>query len=347
MQQEAWTFLTCGLTVRPLPLATTKRGIMQRNKRVSQSCKACRDKKRRCDRKRPCSNCAVRDIDCLSIEDAHQVGTSGGLRTRFQVHTRPPQERTGVLSTPIRKAAIDEGHDADLQERLKKLEDAVFAQNTERPSEQIGYVPFASHSLPDPGENSDASEMLRSAKSNLPPINEARLLMEHIATALHAYWGIFHIPTCQETLERIYRDDESPASPVDLLVILSCFAAAAFTCTTALLQNLRATHQEAQAALMVYLREAVAILENKQHPVGLSVSAWAATASLFALTTHLRGMSDATLSLKMKCLSMAQQLQVHRLDTKERRDERRLKGCNHIEIELQRRVWWHLMANDW
>ena len=160
---------------------------------------------------------------------------------------------------------------------------------------------------------------------------------------------MLHIPSCRATLERAYgaitRGDEP--SSTDLMLLLACFASAAFTGTPNLLKSLNATEDEARAAHMTYMRLATALLDNKYNPVVPSASSFAATATVFSLTTHATGFSDISRALRMRCHGMAQQMQVHLLDTKKSRDERLLKGCNAIDIELQRRVWWHLVGHDW
>jgi len=40
-------------------------------------------------------------------------------------------------------------------------------------------------------------------------------------------------------------------------------------------------------------------------------------------------------------------MSVDRLDTRKSREERAQKGCNMIELEVQRRVWWNLVGFDW
>ncbi len=44
---------------------------------------------------------------------------------------------------------------------------------------------------------------------------------------------------------------------------------------------------------------------------------------------------------------MARAMEIHRLDTAKSIEQRRVKGCNMIEIEVQRRIWWHMVASDW
>ncbi|KAH7234495.1 hypothetical protein B0J15DRAFT_504416, partial [Fusarium solani] len=45
--------------------------VIHRPARPALSCRPCREKKRRCDRNKPCSSCSQRDIPCV-YEERHQ-----------------------------------------------------------------------------------------------------------------------------------------------------------------------------------------------------------------------------------------------------------------------------------
>lgn len=45
---------------------------------------------------------------------------------------------------------------------------------------------------------------------------------------------------------------------------------------------------------------------------------------------------------------MARIMQIHRLDTAQSRKARRAqRDWDLVQVEQQRRVWWHMVANDW
>ncbi|KAB8269319.1 hypothetical protein BDV30DRAFT_229926 [Aspergillus minisclerotigenes] len=113
-----------------------------------------------------------------------------------------------------------------------------------------------------------------------------------------------------------------------------------------LLEKLNATPTEAQAAFKVYTRLAISIVDHPQ-PMEPSTTALAAMATL----SHMAGNSDnypyQLPLIRFRCFSMARAMQIHRLDTLKSREQRELKGYNPIELEVQRRVWWNMLASDW
>jgi hypothetical protein len=65
------------------------------------------------------------------------------------------------------------------------------------------------------------------------------------------------------------------------------------------------------------------------------------------LLANTVGFSIKIALLQTRCFLMAQALQIHRLDTAQAQEERRVKGCDMIDIEVQRRFWWNMVATDW
>ncbi|GJN86238.1 hypothetical protein PLIIFM63780_009817 [Purpureocillium lilacinum] len=194
------------------------------------------------------------------------------------------------------------------------------------------------------------------ACEQLPPLVQARELFNHFAQICQPNWGVLHVPSARALLERTYKArgaagqqgpvQQSPAAE-DLLLLFSIFAAAAFNWTPSLLEGLKATPAEAKAAFAGYNTIAMSILDNDVSSVKPSTTALAALSNLAHLSTNSRGLSDNVLLLRLKCLLMARSMGVDRLDTRKSREERAQKGCNIIELEVQRRVWWNLVGFDW
>lgn len=176
-------------------------------------------------------------------------------------------------------------------------------------------------------------------------------MFNHFAQICQPNWGVLHVPSARALLERTYKahgagGQQGPVAE-DLLLLFSIFAAAAFNWTPSLLERLKATPAEAKAAFAGYNGIAVSILDNDVSPVKPSTTALAALSNLAHLSTNSRGLSDNVLLLRLKCLLMARSMSVDRLDTRKSREERAQKGCNMIELEVQRRVWWNLVGFDW
>lgn len=132
-----------------------------------------------------------------------------------------------------------------------------------------------------------------------------------------------------------------------LLLLFTIFAGAALVWTPKFLEKLNSTQAEAKAAFTIYTRLAMSILDNEHRPVAPSTNALAAICNLAHVITNSDGYPVKVHVLRIRCLLMARAMQIHRLDTKQSIEERNAKGCNMIEIEVQRRIWWHLVASDW
>jgi hypothetical protein len=133
----------------------------------------------------------------------------------------------------------------------------------------------------------------------------------------------------------------------NLILFLVIFAGASLAWSPPLLERLNATQAEARAAFTAYSRLALSIVEDDAHPVAPSTVALASISILSHLVTNSDGFGLKVHILRMRCLIMMRELKINRLDTPASCEERRLKGCNMIEIEVQRRIWWSLVASDW
>ncbi|KAJ5468226.1 hypothetical protein N7475_005978 [Penicillium sp. IBT 31633x] len=197
------------------------------------------------------------------------------------------------------------------------------------------------------GTDIDA-EMIDAIKQ-LPPIGQARELFDHFVKRLHPTFGILHIPSTRSLMEESYQgmlNGEQP-SPTNLMLLFSIFSGAALVWSPQLLQTLNATQAEARAAFDKYSQLALSILEHPLQPVQPSTAAIIAIDTLAHLLTNREGLSIKISLLKTRCLLMARTMQIHRLDTAQSQEERRRKGCNLVEIEVQRRFWWYMVASDW
>jgi hypothetical protein len=200
-----------------------------------------------------------------------------------------------------------------------------------------------------PDEAARQRRYVKDLTAKLPPAVQAKLLFEHFTETSHPNCAILHIPSCRDILAGTYETIKSGDMPdiENILLLFGIFAGAAYLWSSPLLQNLHATRAEAEAAFVEYSRLGISVIDNTVRPLTPSTTTLAAMCNLLHVTGHARGMSDYSGSLRMKCYAMARSLQVDRLDTTNSRLERAQKGCNMIEIEVQRRIWWYLVGGDW
>jgi hypothetical protein len=183
-------------------------------------------------------------------------------------------------------------------------------------------------------------------------MDQAVKLFDHFVLALNPSHNILHIPSARDTLNKTYKaiqDNEEGPSRANLLLLFSIFAGASIAWTPELLEALAATPENAKAAFKAYAHAAKLVLDgDTSAPIQPRTTALEATATLaHVLSNSDDGFPGRMLELRHRCLVMMRGLQLHRLDTVKSREERSETECNWIEIEVQRRIWWNMVASDW
>ncbi|KAB8260928.1 hypothetical protein BDV32DRAFT_158597 [Aspergillus pseudonomiae] len=327
--------------------------MIHRWNRPPLSCKSCREKKRRCDRNQPCSSCAQRHIECeyaRQTDHSQLSGRQGSViatdANQFMMAPSPPVAPGTLRAVPASLNADE------VLNRLQKLEEVVFYNSNKTahlssvsPANNVCFTAVNSHVRFSQSENYLDT---RSITGHFPPIDEARELFSHFAVTIGPTFGVLHLPSTKELMEDTYQTmlEGQGVDAARLLLLLSIFAGSMLAWTPQLLEKLNTTPTEAQAAFKVYTRIAISILDHPQ-PIEHSTTALAAMATL----SHIAGNSDAypykLPLIRFRCFTMARAMQIHRLDTPKSCEQRELKGYNAIELEVQRRVWWNMLASDW
>jgi hypothetical protein len=195
----------------------------------------------------------------------------------------------------------------------------------------------------------DSSLDLAYVTSQLPPLGQARELLNQFVLILQPSIGIHHIPSTRALIEQTYQSilEGQEPNPTSLLSLFSIFAGAALSWTPEFLERIKSTVAEAKAALEAYTRLALSILDDAQQLVPPSTVAMEAISTLAHLVSSSNGLPVKVHVLRIRCMLMARTMNIHRLDTVKSREEREENGCNMIEIEVQRRIWWNMVASDW
>ncbi|KAF3387365.1 hypothetical protein F1880_000921 [Penicillium rolfsii] len=209
-------------------------------------------------------------------------------------------------------------------------------------------TPFSCHLLATQETDGESLTMLELTR-NLPPLRQARHLFNHFATTLQPTFGVLHIPSTESLMERTYESllEEETPSAENLMLLYSIFAGAALVWTPQLLVQLQSTPEETKAAFKAYARLALDILDHPSRLIQASTTSLVAIGTMAHLLMNTDGFPVKVHLLRHRCLLMSRDMQIHRLDTAKSCEERRLKGCNMIDVEVQRRVWWNMVASDW
>ncbi|KAF5253852.1 hypothetical protein FANTH_1313 [Fusarium anthophilum] len=174
----------------------------------------------------------------------------------------------------------------------------------------------------------------------LPELNLGGALVDQNESTL-AFSPLKQLDLCMRSDTQVPKLDE-------LLMLFSIFAGAALAWTDELLHRLEATKANAVSAFDCYFHSALSIIEDTDIPLPPSVTAVSAICTL----AHVAINSDdvvpiKALGLRSRCYNMCREMMIHRLDSPAAQKEREISPANNIDLEVQRRIWWNMVASDW
>lgn len=130
-------------------------------------------------------------------------------------------------------------------------------------------------------------------------------------------------------------------------LLLSIFASTAYYWTSRSdCDGLFLTLQDANQVSLLWGKAALDVLEHSCRTTSGSIEDIQATIILSFLFFNLEGFSARSRSLMTTAPITARNLCLHKLDAQHQERQGNSKdGC--IEIEVKRRIWWHIVATDW
>ncbi|KAF5563644.1 hypothetical protein FNAPI_2559 [Fusarium napiforme] len=243
----------------------------------------------------------------------------------------------------------------EMIDRLTKLEKVVFSNGVQAPQLTQPESAFSSRKLfnchTEALSNNKAVSVnarLNHSMSNLPPAHQARVLCEHFIATIQPTFGVLHVPSTRSLVYSCVGSDKGALKFDELLMLFSIFAGATLAWTDELLHRLEATKANAVSAFDCYFHSALSIIEDAHSPLPPSVTAVSAICTL----AHVAINSDdvipiKALDLRSRCYNMCREMMIHRLDSPAAHKERDISPANNVELEVQRRVWWNMVASDW
>lgn len=149
-------------------------------------------------------------------------------------------------------------------------------------------------------------------------------------------------------MEEIYQGITSEETPdrARLILLFGVFAGSALSSTPKLLQELNSTQAQGTSAYKTYMRLGLSLLQGIE-PIPASTTALAAMANLSHFINNDDGYSMEGHLIRARCYWIARAMEIHKIDTPRRRKERKANRFDVVEVEVQRRVWWSLVASDW
>ncbi|EEP76425.1 predicted protein [Uncinocarpus reesii 1704] len=317
--------------------------------------------KLKCNRERPCSNCANRGVLC---ERAYSVNPQGRSSSSGHNHEEILSRierleklvgRSGGLGTnglPDKEISVQcpvadaRSHIIEEEGDTRWLEGVGTRGGTLLPGLSSG-ITF--QAIPIQVAIEQSTSPMEAVKNVwLPPKREALWLFEDYTEHVAYLHHIVHIPTVRNIIHNLYRNLQLglPIQPSHVALLLSMFASTAYmlsssNCSEVLFSNL----QNAIQCSFLWCKSALDVLEHSNRTTAGSIEDIQATIILAFVVFNFEGFTARFRILSSSALSMARDLALHRIDAEVQAP--RTGAEKPIQVEIKRRVWWHMVSTDW
>jgi hypothetical protein len=186
----------------------------------------------------------------------------------------------------------------------------------------------------------------------LPHRQEATDLLDtynrHIEYLHHVTYTPWLEDALKETYDAIDAEVEPSVGSVALLLGIFASSCAFFQATSPDQVPRHVSVFEAQRLTTTFLKSALDCLDARSRLATANLEALQAFVTVFFLMYNLEGLSSRARIGVTKAVGIAKDLGLHRLDLEVPSSANVVRGsCWNVEIEIKRRIWWHLVATDW
>jgi hypothetical protein len=319
------------------------------------SCQTCRTKKLKCDRKQPCLNCITRRVPCI-------FGTGAVDRTQ---PAEPTLERTNpeAADNPLHRVVQRSQESSEQQMTADWLEKIVMAQRLHGalpatleekpgfPEEHMkartqSYIQHTIARGQTPTGNPSAAAELTSF---LPRESQALSLFRYYLDHIDCIFQVTVPSRTQAQINHIYQcmHNNSPVDPNHLALLFSILAAASYLQSQSP-GNLSESpdYGEARSHKFVSLVGA-ALIQSSYMTCPTVEGLQAAIIVTHGGPTANNDPAICSLFAHGTTVGLAKQLGLHCIDSPQYEEERKTNGFDPVDVELRRRLWWHLVAYDW
>ncbi|KAK5957800.1 hypothetical protein OHC33_000989 [Knufia fluminis] len=338
------------------------------------SCRLCRVKKLKCNRQNPCSNCVARNANCefepnqatstARIEHDAEP-TNAAILSRLQrledmilrmnqnlpstPDARSPRRTESDFSGQTTLTPAEESHQiesSNLNEIGTQFPSLVPAMSSSFFFEAVPLELLSKQETEAPYLPSHQRRIL------LPSYNDARALFDKYAKYVCHFHHIVHLPTLRKTLEGFYLS-LSRGQTVDTdhgALLLSVFAT---VLSYSKWSEPNSVPIEVSAdrdnVYLIWFRSALDLLDHSRRVLTPSLEIVQACIVILFLDYNLEGFSSRARAILSQALHTAKDLSMHRIDCPNATRRRTTSSSidSMIELEMKRRIWWHLVATDW
>lgn len=354
----------------------TDMAVQQRNRRQDPvSCRLCRLKKLKCSRQQPCSNCVARNVDC-EFEPNHATTTA-----RIQQDVQPSNadilSRLQRLEDMILRMNQNGPRTPDSFATRKDNEVSVPELNPIEETQQfdsqqlVGLEPhqpsvYTSFSASWVFETAPIEDLVRRAglteepsgttnqrrKILMPNYADARDLFDNYVKYIQYYHHIVHTPTLRSKVFENFYQRLAMQQPVDTdhaALLLSIFASVIYYLMKIDTRQSYALPLDKENLFFLFFRYTLDLTDHSRRVLPGSIEIVQTAIILIFLDYNLEGFTLRVRAMLAQALQTAKELGIHRVDSpaslKRRTDSTTIEAM--IELEMKRRVWWHLVSTDW
>jgi len=322
------------------------------------SCKLCREKKLRCDRAFPCSNCRSRGIECVSAMAAEGSTAQREASPAAFAQTKRATQQSGLLPAKDQRTypsltPNNTGDQTTNQGPVELSETAIWLENSavghdvqESPPYEFSVASLVNILFPlESSCVSNASVNASDLHRILPSRALALRLLDHFVDKVLWIDHLLHTPTLHEHLADSFKDRNYGELPNlgQLSLLCTVLGLSAYFHTSDLGMSEDEATRLSQHLLDLAQRALVAANFTRQPTLE---SMQSSLLILYYLLPNTRGAVDYP-SLIAAMTSWARKLNMHRIDSRKEQARREREGCDHVEVELKRRMWWFLTGSDW
>ena len=345
------------------PKGITKNSSRRRQDPVS--CSSCRLKKWKCNRQHPCSNCLARDLVCEAISNAANAfkhiepdNATKAILERLDKVEKALSERDGqaaqqrVGTEPFYQTIQREEASETKSEQIDDLHVPLnISMARSSPPLRIVSQPIKDSLIVNPAVQSGAPSLPKCTELiTLPDKDEALALLGHYARLASHMHYVIYMPTVRIILDQVYdrMDNDEPCEHGHVALLLSMFATTSNIWTH---ENgiacIFGSMVEANQCSTIWAEAAVAVLEQVHNSGSNSLEQVQASVILgFAMLTK-EGLSARSRWLNNAATIAARDLSLHVLDGEKEKARRAKSPEDEIQLEMKRRLWWHLASSDW
>ncbi|KAG7404399.1 putative transcription factor lepB [Fusarium oxysporum f. sp. rapae] len=331
------------------------------------SCQFCRQRKLRCNRQCPCSNCLSRGIACPSLRtttnDHPQIADSSnnailGRLDKIEAHlaslasssaARGPS--IGEVPVVVLKADLNTESHRQLPPALQNLTADAFSINRSL-FKNNGATPIHNvlvRKCPTAMQSLDAQSKDHLTRVWFPTDEEAQVLVNRYIVELNYMSYIVHGPSLRKLVTEAYDCGlQISAGPVVLLLAIFAFASRTWTHDDADLAGLFSCHAQAQGQAESWTSTAFDILEQCRRNSEVSLELVQGLSILNTAIFYFDGLTPQGSVTLAQTIAMCRQLGLHRIDhPSDKASSQDNADLHGVRAEVGRRAWWRLVTLDW